>query len=82
MIAVRAIDAFESITHDRKTIDEPLNDLYLAASHARFVVWEVGLALLAQIASQSKDARAKILELARERKAENRKRSIQYLSAL
>lgn len=80
IIAVRAIDAFESITHDRETIEEPLNDLYLAASHQRFVVWEVGLPLLAQIAEHSKDARAKILNLAHDRKAENRRRSIQYLS--
>lgn len=80
MIAVRAIDAFESITHDRKTIEEPLNCLYLAASHPRFVVWEVGLPLLAQIAERSSDARAKILDLAHDRKAENRRRSIQYLS--
>lgn len=80
IIAVRAIDAFESITHDRKTIEEPLIDLYFAASHPRFVVWEVGLPLLAQIAEHYEDARAKILNLAHDRKSENRRRSIQYLS--
>ncbi len=75
IIAVRAIDAFESITHNRRTVEEPLNDLYSAASHPRFVVWEVGLTLLAQLAEHSKDARAKILDLAHDRKAENRRRS-------
>jgi hypothetical protein len=80
MIAVRAIEAFESITNDRESSEEPLDHLYCAASHSRFVVWEVGLPLLAQIAEQSEDARAKILDLARDRKSENRRRSIQYLS--
>ena len=38
------------------------------------------LPLLAQIAEHSEDARAKILNLAHDRKSENRRRSIQYLS--
>jgi hypothetical protein len=80
MIAVRAIDAFESLSHDQMAIEEALDCLYFAASHSRFVVWEVGLPLLARVAEQSQDARARILELAREPKAENRRKSIQYLS--
>ena len=80
MIAVRAIDAFESINHDPNDTEQPLNHLYAAASHPRFVVWDVGLPLLSQIAEKFEDARAKILKLASERKAENRRRSVQYLS--
>lgn len=79
-IAHSAIDAFKTCSNRTKFCDGQLDTLYLAACHPRFVVWGVGLPLLAKLAETNRHAREKIVELSRESKAEFRRRSIQYLN--
>lgn len=78
-IATSAIDAFRSLSNGTILREGPLSILYEAACHPRFVVWEVGLPLLAKLAETDSDARAKIAALSCEGRSELRRRSIQYL---
>jgi len=81
-IASRAIDAFEMAWDNSHGIEHLLDAMYSAATHPRFVVWEVGLPLLSRLAQRSVDARERISSLAVARQAEIRRRSIQYLNDL
>lgn len=59
--------------------EKAIETLYQSAVHSRVVVWDVGLALLAKLSETDASARGKLLELSSDRKAELRRRSIEYL---
>ena len=77
-IARDAVGDYESAVANPEAL-EFVHRLYEAATHSRFVVWEVGLPLLSQLAASSNLAQQKIQLMTTERKSELRRRSIQYL---
>lgn len=78
-IAFQAIACFERATLDNESA-AAIEELFAAAIHPRFVVWEVALPLLAQLAQSSLAARKKIEILAASPQKEWRRRAIQYLN--
>lgn len=73
-----AINAFREFLSEPNSLS--LETLYTAACHSRFLVWEVGLPLLARLAEQSAEARLMVDKMTFEAKAEVRRRSVQYIS--
>jgi hypothetical protein len=78
-VASQAIDCYESAA-SLPDGESDIHDLFEAAIHKRFVVWEVGLPLLSRLAERSAPARKKIETLTQDKKMELRRRSIQYLN--
>lgn len=79
-VAYRAVDCYEQLASGDHQDEQTLDELYEAACHPRFVVWDVGLALLFHLSETSTWARRRIEAMAGESKAELRRRSFQYLS--
>jgi hypothetical protein len=79
-LAYEAIDAFERATGSNVSSIDSLHMLTAAAMHSRFVVWDVGLLLLARLGESNAMARSCISDLAHSKKMEHRRRSIQYIT--
>lgn len=79
-IALRAISLYVRAKEEPNSSDQFLDELLTAAAHPRFVVWEVALPLLAELAECSAASRTRIRALASNKDSELRRRSIQYIN--
>lgn len=79
-IAMEAINACRQFVTTSERADQCLDSIQTAALHPQFVVWNVGLYLLARLAEDDARALTKIQEMAVHRLREYRRRSIQFLS--
>jgi len=77
-LASDAIDAYKSAAANPNS-SASLEYLHFAAVHPSVVVWDPGLSMLSQLCKSFHLARQKIELLSTDRKAEIRRRSIQYL---